>query len=937
MSSPLNDSARFPPANAGLITIRGAAQNNLQDLDVDLPQDKLIAISGVSGSGKTSLAFDTIYAEARRRYLMTVDRNGKGLVRHLRVPRIRQVEGLFPAVAIGQGRGRQNPRSTVATLAGIYDYLRLLFARLGTPHCLLCEGVVQQQRFEEVLETAAGLVDGTKLLVLAPRGVGEDGEGRSFLEWIDRAGYRRVRVDGKMLLVEDIQDAINPQARLEVVVDRLVIKADTRRRLKGSLQAALELGEGRVVLAALDGRSDMAFSVRPSCAACGSPFPPLKPVLFSFNSSRGACPDCRGLGTQSGLYFEQVFDRGRATLEEALGSLWQELGFGELRQKIYRFCKKYSVDPDVPVGEWPEETISRFWSGSGKRGSFIGVNRWLERLRARAEGGVGTWLDERLGDKPCPACNGTRLAPAALAVEIEGHNIRALTALSIAELASLLPGLSLAGPRAAMGDAIRGHVQGKLETLKNLGLGYLSLDRRSDSLASGEFQRLRLASVLGSGMTQVLYVLDEPSIGLHARDVSRLLQALLELRDAGNTVVVVEHDQCLIKNADYVLDLGPGAGIHGGRIVAQGSPGEVEGTDSLTGRYLSGRLILGRGVYRRPGLGGWLLLEGLNGHNLKNISASFPLGNLICVTGVSGSGKSSLVSETLYPLLAAHLQGGEQPPLNYSSCRGLEHLERIVGVDQKPIGRTPRSNAATYTGLLAPIRQLYAELPEARLRAYKPGHFSFNAQEGACPECDGRGCSTVEQRVFEDLEVICGACSGKRYKGEILDILYRGKDISEVLEMSVDQALEFFAAIPDIARRLSTLAAVGLGYLLLGQPASSLSGGEAQRVKLAAELGRPQSSRTLYVLDEPTTGLHLEDVRFLFKLLQQLVERGNTVVVVEHHIELIALCDYVIDLGPEGGEGGGWIVAQGDPREVAQVAESWTGRFLHQHFKERER
>ena len=936
MSRPIHNSARFPYAKTGIITIRGAAENNLQELDADLPQGKLIAISGVSGSGKTSLAFDTIYAEARRRYLMTVDHNSKGLVRHLRVPRIRHVEGLFPAVAIGQGRARQNPRSTVATLAGIYDYLRLLFARLGKPHCLGCGGAVLVHRFEEVYETAAGLVDGTKLLVLAPRSLGEGEEGAAFLDWIDRAGYRRVRVDGEVVLVEDIQQEINTHTRLEVVVDRLVVKPDTRRRLQGSLQAALELGEGRVVLVVLDGRGDMAFSVRPSCSGCGTPFPLLTPLLFSFNSSQGACPDCRGLGIQSGLHFEQIFNRGRATIEEALGALWQEFGCQGLYQKVHDFCKKYRVDPDVPVGEWSEEIISRFWGGTGKRGSFIGVERWLERLRARAGGGAVAWLDERLGDKPCPVCDGARLAPEALGVEIDGYTIRALTALSIEKLASLLPVLSFAGPRAAIGDTVRGHVQRNLDTLKDLGLGYLSLDRRSDSLASGEFQRLRLGSVLGSGMTQVLYVLDEPSIGLHARDVSRLLQALLALRDAGNTVVMVEHDQGLIKSADYVLDLGPGAGIQGGQIVAQGTPGEVEGTDSLTGRYLSGELELGRGVYRRPGLGGWLSLEGLNGHNLKNVSASFPLGNLICVTGVSGSGKSSLVSETLYPLLAAHLQRGEQLPLSCSGFRGLEHLERIVAVDQKPIGRTSRSSAATYTGLLGPIRQLYAGLPEARLRAYKPGHFSFNAPEGACPECGGRGFNTVEQRVFEDLEVICSACSGYRYRGEILDILYRSKSIAEVLEFSVDQALDFFAAIPDIARRLETLAAVGLGYLLLGQPASSLSGGEAQRVKLAAELGRPQRNRTLYVLDEPTTGLHLEDVRFLVTLLQRLVDQGNTVVVVEHHIELIALCDYVIDLGPEGGEGGGKIVAQGDPREVAQVADSWTGRFLRQHFEAQE-
>ncbi len=916
------------------IAIRGASEHNLQDLDVDLPHGQLIVISGISGSGKTSLAFDTVYAEARRRYLATVERTGKGLVQRLKAPRIRHMEGLFPGVAIGQGRVRQNPRSTVATLAGIYDYLRLLFARMGKPHCLQCGAPVLAQRFEEVWETAAGLSEGTKLLVLAPRRLAEGEDSAAFLDWVDRAGYRRVRVDGEVVLVEEIEKDITRKQRPEVVVDRLVIKPGTRRRLKGSLQAAIELGEGQVILVPLEGGGDMAFSVRPSCSACGTPFRPLAPALFSFNSSQGACPNCRGLGIQSGLGLDQIFARGQATIEEALGALWQELGHWELRQKLHNFCQRNGVDPDVPVGQWPREITSRLWSGPRRRGGFIGLNRWLERLRARAEDAELAWLEERLGDTPCPVCEGTRLVAEARAVEIDGHAITSLTALSIEKAAALFADLSFEGPRAAIGKTIGAHIQRSFNVMKDLGLGYLGLDRGTDSLSSGEFQRLRLATALGSGLTQVLYVLDEPSVGLHARDVIRLLEALRALRDAGNTLLVVEHDRTLIKNADYVVDLGPGAGIHGGRIVAQGTPREVEVGGSTTGRYLGGALKLDAGMQRQTGVGGWLHLEGLRGHNLKNISVSFPLGNLVCVTGVSGSGKSSLVSQTLHPLLAAHLQQGERAPLACGAWSGLEHLERVVAVDQKPIGRTPRSNAATYTGLLGHMRRLYAELPEARLRAYKPGHFSFNAPEGACPECNGRGIGMVEQRIFEDLEVICTACGGRRYKGEVLDIRYRDKTMAEVLELSVNQALEFFAAHPELARRLRTLEEVGLGYLHLGQPASSFSGGEAQRVKLATELSRPQGRRTLYILDEPTTGLHLEDVRFLLELLQRLVDQGNTVVVVEHHLELIATCDYVIDLGPEGGEEGGQVVALGTPREIARVTQSWTGRFLRQYFEE---
>lgn len=916
------------------IAIRGAAEHNLRHLDLDLPHGRLIVVSGVSGSGKTSLAFDTIYTEARRRYLVALDRSDQGLMRRLRPPRAERIEGLAPAVAIGQGGWRQNPRSTVATLAGIYDYLRLLFARLGRPHCTLCGTEVRSQRFEEVYETAAGLPEGTKLLVLAPHRLQRGEAEAAFLEWVDRCGYRRIRAGGEMLLLEEVKTEEIGGKRLEVVVDRLIVKPDTVRRLKGSLQAALEVGEGQVVLATLDSGEEMAFSVRPSCPACGTPFPAVSPALFSFNSSQGACSECRGLGTQSGMSFEQFFDKGRATVEEALGGLWQEFGHGDLRRKIDNFCTRSGIDADTPVGEWDEKVAARLWNGVGRRGGFAGVNHWLERIRGKASGEELAWLEERLGDAPCAACAGTRLRPEALSVEIEGERIAGISGLSIEAAASFFGRLRFDGPRAVIGETVVAQIRRSLQILRDLGLGYLGLERRADSLSSGEFQRLRLGSALGSGMTQVLYVLDEPSVGLHARDAARLLEALEELRDAGNTVLLVEHDRTIICKADIVVDLGPGAGNQGGELVALGKVDEVAACGSLTGRYLRGDLKLDAGRGRLLGQEGWLHLKGANGHNLKEISVPFPLGNLICVTGVSGSGKSTLVDATLYSLLAAHLQNGERQPLAYESCEGLENLERVVAVDQRPIGRTSRSNAATYTGLMGFIRRLYAQLPEARLRAYKPGHFSFNAPEGACTECKGSGVDTVRQGLFEDLEVICRSCGGRRYKGEVLDIRFRGRSIAEVLELSVGQARSLFESIPEVARRLQLLEEVGLGYLRLGQAATSFSGGEAQRVKLASELGRPQRAHTLYILDEPTTGLHLEDVRFLLELLQRLVDERNTVVVVEHHIELIATADHVIDLGPEGGDAGGQVVASGTPREIAKVEGSWTGRFLRQYFAE---
>ena len=911
------------------IVVRGACEHNLRAIDVDLPHGALVAVSGVSGSGKTSLVLDTIYAEARRRFLAALGRDGNW--RTLRGPVASRIDGLAPALALAQGQSRQNPRATVATVAGLYDLLRLLYARVGRPQCLICGARVLSHRFEEASETAAGLPEGTRLVILAPRRLQAGESPEDFLAWVDRSGYRRLRLDGEDYLLEEVNPGqIAAAKRLAVVVDRLVIKAEAQRRLQGSLQAALEVGEGQISLSRQGEDEDLNFSVRPACSACGAPFRNIEPTLFSFNSSAGACETCRGLGVQNGLSHEQVFAGGRATLEGALGALWQDFGHSDLRERLKHFCKQQKVDPEQPVGDWQDQATEKLWQGTGRRGGFIGLMRWLERISAKAQGEELTWLEERLGDAPCPSCGGARLRPEALAVDLGGLSVSALVEYSIAAVATWLGRLEFNADHTPIGEAIRAPLSRGLTLLQELGLGYLQLSRRADSLSSGEFQRLRLASALSSGMTQMLYALDEPSAGLHARDAARLLKAMRALVAAGNSVLYVEHDAALLRGADWLVDMGPGAGVEGGMVVAHGTPQEVAAGPSLTGRYLQGELALEKSRGRQAR--GRLVLTGASGHNLRDVRVEWPLGTLICVTGVSGSGKSTLVSDTLYPLLAARLQGAEQRPLPYDDCTGIEQVERVVAVDQRPIGRSSRSNAATYTGLLAPIRRLFAELPEARMRAYKPSHFSFNSPEGACDVCNGSGMHSVRRGVFDDIAVACRACGGRRFRAEVLDVRFRECDIAAVLEMDVAEARTFFDAVPEVARRLQTMADVGLDYLQLGQPATSFSGGEAQRVKLAAELGRARTDHTLYLLDEPTTGLHMEDVRFLLELLQRLVDEGNTVVIVEHHIELIAAADWVIDLGPEGGEEGGRIVACGRPEDVAAVAESHTGAYLRQHL-----
>ena len=935
------------------LSIRGAAENNLKSVDLDLPVGRLIVVSGVSGSGKSSLAFDTIYAEARRRFLSALDAPAARLARRLRRPRFRSLEGLAPPIAIDQAGVRPDSRATAATLSGAYEYFRLLFARVGQARCLACAEAVVVHRFEEVYERAAGLPEGTKLQVLAPVWVAEGEGGRPWSDRIERAGFGRIRLQGDMVSLDEIDAANLPSgSSIDVVVDRLVIKPDAMVRLKGSLEAAAELSAGRVTLApavaAAAFPEDLKFSVRPSCSACGAPFEPITPGLFSFNSPRGACSSCRGIGVHRGMEFERFFVDGSQTLDEALGALWTEFGHDDLRAHLERQCDHLGVDAQQPVGEWPPVEAALLWqsgrarargsrragASSAARGAehatrFPGLRSWLERRAAQAEGDELAWFEERIGDRPCAQCDGTRLSAHALSVWIEGETIASLMARPVGATLRFLEGLRFGESGRPVGEAIAGQIARRLLTIEELGLGYLSLDRPLDTLSCGELQRLRLAAALGSDMTCMLYVLDEPSVGLHARDADRLARALSRLRDDGNTVIVVEHDLAVMRHADYLVDMGPGAGVEGGHVTAQGRPDEVAASTSSTGRYLRGEPHAIAARRRPPGSQGWLELRGASGHNLKEIDAAIPLQCLVAVSGVSGSGKSSLVHGTLYRLAAARLNKAEHQPLPFRDCRGFEHLGRVLAVDQRPIGRSPRSNAASYSGLMTHVRRLYAELPEARMRGYKPAHFSFNAPQGACDQCGGSGAVLERRRLLVDsVARPCSTCSGRRFKRETLDVRFRHASIADVLEMSVVEALDLFDAIPEVARRLHLLRDLGLGYLVLGQPASSLSGGEAQRLKLTAELGRPVDSRVLYVLDEPTTGLHIRDVEYLVELLQRLVDRGHTVLVVEHDLDVIRCADFVIDMGPEAGEDGGQIVAAGTPDEIAAAPGSHTGKCL---------
>ncbi len=934
------------------ILIRGAREHNLKNIDLEIPRNKLVVITGLSGSGKSSLAFDTIYAEGQRRYVESLSAYARQFLSLMEKPDVDYIEGLSPAISIEQRTASKNPRSTVATVTEIYDYLRLLFARIGVPYCYRCGRRIERQTVQQIVEAVLALPEGKKIQVLAPIVRGRKGEYREVFEEARRDGYVRVRVDGQVLdLDSKIKLDKNKKHNIEVVVDRLVIGPHVAARLTDSAETALGLGSGMVLVEVM-GEEELLFSEHYACVQCGISYEELAPRQFSFNSPYGACPTCNGLGERMVVDPALVIPDDRLSLNQGAIAPWGQLKDGWYRTLLLGAASHLGFDLDTPVRELHPEHVQAILYGLGERqirfnyrsatgrhegtftGTFEGVIPHLERRYRETESeAVREWIEGFMRPVQCLDCGGARLKKESLAVRIGELNIHAVTTMSIKEALHFFENLQLSAREMEIARQILKEIRERLRFLINVGLDYLTLDRPAATLSGGEAQRIRLATQIGSQLVGVLYILDEPSVGLHQRDNRRLIATLEQLRDLGNTVLVVEHDRETMERADYIVDLGPGAGEHGGWVVAAG-PLEVIRTSkgSVTGDYLAGRRNIPVPQHRRPGNGKFLTLRGASGNNLKNIDISIPLGTFVCVTGVSGSGKSSLINETLYRVLSRELYRSKDQPLPYERVEGLEHIDKVIDIDQSPIGRTPRSNPATYTGVFSLIRDLFAQIPEAKIRGYRPGRFSFNVKGGRCEACQGDGIIKIEMHFLPDVYVTCEVCKGRRYNRETLEIRYKGRSIADVLEMTVTQALEFFANIPKIRRKLQTLHDVGLGYIRLGQQATTLSGGEAQRVKLAAELSKVSTGKTLYILDEPTTGLHFEDIKMLLEVLNRLVDMGNTVVVIEHHLDVIKGADYVIDLGPEGGDEGGYVVAAGTPEQVAQVENSYTGQFLRQEL-----
>jgi excinuclease ABC subunit A len=932
------------------IVIKGARQHNLKNIDVKIPRDKLVVITGISGSGKSSLAFDTIYAEGQRRYVESLSAYARQFLGQMDKPDVDYIEGLSPAIAIDQKSGSKNPRSTVGTVTEIYDYLRLLFARIGKPHCPKCGLPITQQTVQQIVDQVMSLEKGTRVQVLAPVIRGKKGEHKKVLDDIRKEGFTRVRVNGEVFRVdEDIQLDRYKMHTVEIVVDRLAIRDGIEQRLADSIELAMRHSSGIVVINVVD-KEDLVFSERFACPECGISFEELTPRMFSFNSPYGACPECAGLGSKEEIDPELVLDLDKSIMEGALIP-WRRSFDGTrsdfFANRVVKVCERFGIDINVPVRSLPPEHLDILLYGVGnerfkfgyhnfagdwvlREAGYDGLIPYLERKynEVRTQG-VRDEIEDFITTRTCPSCKGARLRPESLAVTVGGKSIMEITALSCKDARDFFHNLQLTERERAIAAQILKEIRERLGFLVNVGLDYLTLDRSAGTLAGGEAQRIRLATQIGSSLVGVLYILDEPSIGLHQRDNNRLISTLKSLRDLGNTVIVVEHDEETIRSADHIIDVGPGAGAEGGYVVASGTVEEIMSCkDSVTGRYLSGKEKIPVPVQRRTGNGKSLLIRGAREHNLKGIDVEIPLGLFVCVTGVSGSGKSTLINEILYKRLAHELNRAGDKPGAHDGLVGIEHLDRVINVDQSPIGRTPRSNPATYTGTFDFIRQTFALTPEARARGYRPGRFSFNVKGGRCEACRGDGIIKIEMHFLPDVYVPCEVCRGKRYNRETLEVKYKGKTIADVLDMRVDEALEFFRNIPRIRRKLETLYDVGLGYIKLGQPATTLSGGEAQRVKLATELSRRSNGRTLYILDEPTTGLHFADIHKLLDVLGRLVDDGDTVLVIEHNLDVIKTADYIIDLGPEGGERGGRIVACGTPEEVAQVDASYTGQFL---------
>jgi len=928
------------------IVVQGARQHNLKNVNVIIPRDQLVVFTGLSGSGKSSLAFDTIYAEGQRRYVESLSAYARQFLGQMDKPDVDFIEGLSPAISIDQRTTSKNPRSTVGTVTEIYDYLRLLYARVGHPHCYNCGRSIAQQTVEQMVDQILELPEGTRLQILAPVVRGRKGEYKKLLEDIRRDGFVRVRVDGELHEVTDSIDLDkNKKHDIEIVVDRIILRSGVENRLADSIEIAVDRAEGTVLIDTLDG-NEILFSERFACVECGISFDELSPRMFSFNSPYGACPTCDGLGTRMEINPDLVLDTSRSIAEGGIVP-WAETSSKWIAGIVEAVCRTCSIDPERPIGELTakQRQILLWGLGDAKVSfpytnqagrtrtfdvRFEGIVPSLERrFRESTSEYVRNEVEQFMSYIPCQDCKGARLKPESLAVTVGGQNIHSVTALPVREALAFFNNLRLSDREELIARQVLKEIRERLGFLVNVGLDYLTLDRTAGTLSGGEAQRIRLATQIGSSLVGVLYILDEPSIGLHQRDNRRLLDTLRGLRDLGNTVIVVEHDEETVREADYVVDIGPGAGAHGGEIVAAGTLQDVmDCPRSITGQYLVGKKRIPIPSKRRQSNGSMVEVLGAREHNLKEIDVKFPLGVFTCVTGVSGSGKSTLVNEILHKALASQLHRSSVIPGAHTDVLGVENLEKVINIDQSPIGRTPRSNPATYTGAFDGIRQIFSQTPEARARGYKPGRFSFNVKGGRCEACRGDGIIKIEMHFLPDVYVPCEVCRGKRYNRETLEIRYKGKNIADILSMRVEDALEFFKNIPRIRRRLETLYDVGLGYMELGQPAPQLSGGEAQRVKLATELSRRSNGKTLYILDEPTTGLHVDDIKKLLAVLQRLVDAGDTVIVIEHNLDVIKTADYIIDLGPEGGDRGGQVIACGTPEEVAANPASYTGQFL---------
>ncbi len=936
------------------IVVRGARQHNLKNITVEIPRDKMVVITGLSGSGKSSLAFDTIYAEGQRRYVESLSSYARQFLGQMDKPDVDDITGLSPAVSIDQKSTSRNPRSTVGTVTEIYDYLRLLFARIGHPHCPQCGKEIAQQTVEQMVDSIMTLPEGTRIQVLAPLVRGKKGIYKKLIEDVRKEGFARVRVDGEIHEVtDDIEMDRYKMHTIEIVVDRLIVKPDIQKRLTDSVEIALNKGQGVVVIDVI-GQEELVFSENFACTECGISLGEIEPRSFSFNSPYGACPECHGLGFHKRINPDLVIpDKNLSINQGAIAPFAR--GQNEWVAALVRgLAQEYGFSLDTPIKDLSPEQLDALLYGTNRsitvsyrsrfrpvhrtwRTSYEGIINLLDR-RYHETGSdlVREEIEQYMSDVPCRSCGGKRLKPESLAVTVAGLNIAEVSAMSVRAAYEWFENLPLTRREGIIAEQVIKEIRTRLRFLLDVGLEYLTLDRMAATLAGGEAQRIRLATQIGSGLMGVLYILDEPSIGLHQRDNRRLIDTLHRLRDLGNTIIVVEHDEETIRSADHIIDIGPGAGEHGGEIVAQGTVEDIENApNSWTGKYLKRELSIPVPPIRRVSNGKYIEIRGARAHNLKNITVRFPLGVFICVTGVSGSGKSTLIQETLYPRLMYQLHGTYHAWGEHDEIVGLEHIDKVINIDQSPIGRTPRSNPATYTGVFDMIRELYSQTPDARMRGYKPGRFSFNVKGGRCEACKGDGIIKIEMQFLPDVYVPCEVCKGRRYNRETLEVKYKGKSIADVLDMTVSQALEFFKHIPKITRKLQTIHDVGLDYIRLGQPATTLSGGEAQRVKLSAELAKRSTGRTLYILDEPTTGLHFHDIKKLLEVLGKLVDAGNTVIVIEHNMDVIKTADYIIDLGPEGGDQGGEVVATGTPEEVAANERSYTGLFLQKVLSQR--